>query len=73
MYGAKNGVSDFLPAMRLSLFYLFSAAVLLGNLRSEAQSFYHLSEKGGRFSDAALGITQDREGFMWFATTYGLS
>ncbi len=72
MYGAKNGVSDFLPAMRLSLFYLFSAAVLLGNLRSEAQSFYHLSEKGGRFSDAALGITQDREGFMWFATTYGL-
>ncbi len=62
----------FLHVMKLFLFCLLFTTAVLSSRRSEAQAFYNLSEKGGSFTDVALGITQDREGFMWFATTYGL-
>lgn len=62
----------FLHIMRLFLFCLLFAAGILSSRVSDAQVFSHLSESGGKSTDVALGITQDREGFMWFATTYGL-
>ncbi len=58
--------------MKSFLFVLLWIPAVLSSRTSYAQVFSHLSEKGGKSTDVALGITQDREGFMWFATTYGL-
>jgi len=41
--------------------------------QSSTLRFEHLSEKDGLSNNAVPRILQDREGFMWFGTTYGLN
>lgn len=45
---------------------------LLGALCGQAQVFRHFTEKEGAALTPTLDITQDREGYMWFATVNGL-
>lgn len=39
---------------------------------AHAQVFQHISDKDGAPKNTIVGITQDRQGFMWFATSIGL-
>ena len=41
--------------------------------QSSTLSFEHLTEEDGLSNNAVLSILQDREGFMWFGTGYGLN
>ena len=41
--------------------------------QSSTLNFEHLTEKDGLSSNAVTSTLQDREGFMWFGTQYGLN
>ncbi|MCK7557749.1 hypothetical protein MKQ70_23170 [Chitinophaga sedimenti] len=41
--------------------------------RSQHATFQHLTVENGLSHNAVLAITQDRQGFLWLGTRYGLS
>ncbi len=72
LVGCLVRFASILYIMTFFRFALLLIPAVLSSQVSDAQVFFHLSERGGKSTDVALGITQDREGFIWFATTYGL-
>lgn len=56
----------------LLLLYSYTALQLFDPISGKAQVFKNFSAENGALISDTRGIAQDREGFMWFATTSGL-
>ncbi|MDQ3842546.1 MAG: hypothetical protein M3342_00820, partial [Bacteroidota bacterium] len=52
---------------------LLRATALPAHSQSSELHFEHLTEKQGLSQSWVTCILQDREGFMWFGTEYGLN
>ncbi|MCK9411448.1 MAG: histidine kinase [Prolixibacteraceae bacterium] len=51
----------------------FIAILQFAQLYSQTPSFYHYTSSDGLASSTVYDIIQDKEGFIWFATTNGMS
>ncbi len=58
---------------KIRYYILFLLLLLSGALYSQSPGFVHYQVENGLSHNAVICTLQDKQGFMWFGTMYGLN